>query len=138
MTRQREGLILLAVFLVGCAVEAPPPTDTTIALKQVQSTLRDFAIANEVYFEKRGTFTGDWSELRDHTNWRPTDSVRIDVRAVGPDGWAATAIHLRLGGSEGCAMAWGEATPSISTPGGIPVRGGNRIVCDGGLAHASG
>ena len=127
-----RGTILActALIVTGCGTGAQEYVDAGPALDQVRSVVHDFAVANEWHYSESTTYTGDFSQLQRWVDWTEADSVELTIVEVGAHGYAVLGTHIRLGEGIGCAFAWGRPEASVSTPGGVPFRGGNQILCD--------
>ena len=77
----------------------------------MKSDLKNLASQQEIYYADNYTYTTNTVDLA-YTN---SEGVTV-TQAASTSGWAASATHSALGGSEGCALYYGTATaPTVGT-----------------------
>jgi len=113
--------VLAATAIPGCGCSTRQKAYTAA----MKSDLRNLASQQEIFFADHDRYTHDPAALGFVT------SQGVDVTVfVSPHGWVAFATHEALGTGVGCAISYGEAGRSVSTPGGIVPAGPGEIVCD--------
>ena len=77
----------------------------------MKSDVKNLASQQEIYYADNYSYTTSTVDLA-FTN---SEGVTVAISA-STSGWAASATHSALGGSEGCAIYYGTATaPTVGT-----------------------
>ena len=112
--KRRRGFtlieLLVVVVVIGILASIAVSSFRTVKQKSyvsvLKSDLRNFAVAQEMYFEANRSYTADLTAIR----YNPTRGVNFTVTATAT-GWEAIATHNgalpRV-----CSMFYGDAVPT--------------------------
>jgi prepilin-type N-terminal cleavage/methylation domain-containing protein len=113
-----ELLIVVVIIGILAAIAIPKfsATREKAYFAAMKSDLKNLASQEEIYYADEYAYTDNTTDLA-FTN---SEAVNVTI-TPGTSGWAATATHDALGGSEGCAIYYGQGSsaPTVgsATPG---------------------
>ena len=108
-----ELLIVVVIIGILAAIAIPKfsATREKAYFAAMKSDLKNLASQQEIYYADNYTYTTATAALA-FTN---SEGVTVTISATS-SGWAGSATHSALGGSEGCAIYYGTATaPTVGT-----------------------
>lgn len=108
-----ELLIVVVIIGILAAIAIPKfsATREKAYFAAMKSDLKNLASQQEIYYADNYSYSQTAADLA-FTN---SEGVNVAVTA-STSGWAASATHSALGGSEGCAIYYGTATaPTVGT-----------------------
>ena len=108
-----ELMIVVAIIGILAAIAIPKfsATREKAYFAAMKSDVKNLASQQEIYYADNYTYTTSTTALA-FTN---SEGVTVTI-AASSSGWAASATHSALGGSEGCAIYYGTATaPTVGT-----------------------
>ncbi len=103
-----ELLIVVVIIGILAAIAIPKfsATREKAYFAAMKSDLKNLASQQEIYYSD----TYSYSTVAASLAFTNSDAVIVAIGAATGSGWSATATHLALGGSEGCAIFYGTAT----------------------------
>ena len=107
-----ELLIVVVIIGILAAIAIPKfsATREKAYFAAMKSDLKNLASQQEIYYSDEYAYTNA-ATLLALTN---SDGVIVSMSNVSSSGWAASATHAALGGTEGCAIFYGTATAPTS------------------------
>jgi prepilin-type N-terminal cleavage/methylation domain-containing protein len=109
-----ELLIVVVIIGILAAIAIPKfsATREKAYFAAMKSDLKNLASQQEIYYADNYAYTSSTTDLA-FTN---SEGVNVTLSSVSTSGWAASATHSALGGSEGCAIYYGTATaPTVGS-----------------------
>jgi prepilin-type N-terminal cleavage/methylation domain-containing protein len=102
-----ELLIVVVIIGILAAIAIPKfsATREKAYFAAMKSDLKNLASQQEIYYSDAYAYTAVTADMA-FTN---SDAVNVTI-AASASGWAASATHDALGGTEGCAIFYGTAT----------------------------
>ena len=109
-----ELLIVVVIIGILAAIAIPKfsATREKAYFAAMKSDLKNLASQQEIYYSDQYAYTNS-ATLLAFTN---SDGVIVSMSNVSSSGWAASATHLALGGTEGCVIFYGTVATSPSSP----------------------
>ncbi len=108
-----ELLIVVVIIGILAAIAIPKfsATREKAYFAAMKSDLKNLASQEEIYYADNYSYSTSTADLA-FTN---SEGVTVAITA-STSGWAASATHSALGGSQGCAMYYGTASaPTVGT-----------------------
>ncbi len=107
--------LLIVVVIIGILATIAIPKFSSVREKafvaSMKADLKNLATQQEVYHNGNFTFSTSFSNL----GYVTSKGVTVSVNEATGDGWAATAVHGGMPGSQ-CGVYHGNATPANGTP----------------------
>jgi prepilin-type N-terminal cleavage/methylation domain-containing protein len=109
-----ELLIVVVIIGILAAIAIPKfsATREKAYFAAMKSDLKNLASQQEIYYSD----TYAYSTVQANLAFTNSDAVIVAVSEASGSGWAASATHLALGGSEGCVIFYGTVATSPSSP----------------------
>jgi len=103
-----ELLIVVVIIGILAAIAIPKfsATREKAYFAAMKSDLKNLASQQEIYYADAYSYSNQTTDL----SFTNSEGVNVAISNVSNSGWAATATHSALGGSEGCSMYYGTST----------------------------
>ena len=120
-----ELLIVVVIIGILAAIAIPKfsATREKAYFAAMKSDLKNLASQQEIYYSDTYSYTSNTTSL----SFVTSEGVNASISA-GTDGWAASATHSALAGTEGCGVFYGSSTAIPSGPSVTPSAAGE-VAC---------
>ncbi len=108
--------LLIVVVIIGILASIAIPRFSTVRNQAyraaMMSDLKNLAHLQEVYYNNAYTFASTLTDAQALSS----EGIVVSINEADGTGWAATASHVALAGTELCGIFHGDAAPANGSP----------------------